>query len=60
LATALVVGYDPLALMLIYTLVFGLIFKSNPLPGNPSGLDVPSHLAPCVDSFPGTFFSSAW
>ncbi|MES2092836.1 MAG: ABC transporter permease [Actinomycetota bacterium] len=31
---------NPLALMLIYTLVFGLLFQSNPLPGNPSGLDV--------------------
>jgi lipopolysaccharide transport system permease protein len=31
---------NPLALMLIYSLVFGVLFKSNPLPGNPSGLDV--------------------
>lgn len=31
---------NPLALMLIYTLVFGLIFRSNPPPGDPSGLDV--------------------
>jgi len=31
---------NPLALMLIYTFVFGLIFRSNPPPGDPSGLDV--------------------
>ncbi|MGL4340350.1 MAG: ABC transporter permease [Rhodoglobus sp.] len=31
---------NPLALMLIYTFVFGLIFRANPLPGDPSGLDV--------------------
>jgi len=31
---------NPLALMLIYTFVFGLIFRSNPEPGDPSGLDV--------------------
>lgn len=31
---------NPLALMVIYTFVFGLIFRSNPSPGDPSGLDV--------------------
>ena len=31
---------NPLALMLIYTLVFGVLFQSNPLPGDPSGLNV--------------------
>ena len=31
---------NPLALMLIYTFVFGFIFRSEPEPGNPSGLDV--------------------
>ena len=31
---------NPLALMLIYTFVFGFIFRSQPEPGNPSGLDV--------------------
>lgn len=31
---------NPLALMLIYSLVFGVLFKSSPPPGKPSGLDV--------------------
>jgi lipopolysaccharide transport system permease protein len=31
---------NPLALMLIYSLVFGVLLKSNPLPGDPSGLHV--------------------
>lgn len=31
---------NPLALMVIYSFVFGLIFRSNPEPGDPSGLDV--------------------
>jgi ABC-2 type transport system permease protein len=31
---------NPLALMLIYTFVFGLIFRIQPAPGNPSGLNV--------------------
>lgn len=30
---------NPLALMLIYTFVFAFIFKSNPDPGDPSGLN---------------------
>jgi lipopolysaccharide transport system permease protein len=48
---------NPLALMLIYTLVFGFIFKSNPLPGNPSGLDVFALWLLC-GLLPWTFFSS--
>ena len=31
---------NPLALMLIYSLVFGVLFKSSPPAGNPSGIDV--------------------
>jgi len=31
---------NPLVLMVIYTFIFGFIFKSNPPPGNPSGLDI--------------------
>jgi len=31
---------NPLALMVIYTFVFGLIFRGDPEPGDPSGLDV--------------------
>jgi lipopolysaccharide transport system permease protein len=31
---------NPLALMLIYSLVFGVLFQSHPLPGNPSGLKI--------------------
>jgi lipopolysaccharide transport system permease protein len=31
---------NPLALMLIYTFVFGFIFRVRPLPGDPSGLNV--------------------
>lgn len=31
---------NPLALMLIYSFVFGLIFRGNPDAGDPSGLDV--------------------
>src|SRR4051794_23235489 len=30
---------NPLAAMLIYTFIFGFIFKINPPPGEPSGLD---------------------
>ena len=48
---------NPLALMLIYTLVFGLLFKSNPLPGNPSGLNVFALWLLC-GLLPWTFFSS--
>src|SRR5690348_10680339 len=31
---------NPLALMVIYTFVFGFIFRIQPEPGNPSGLDI--------------------
>src|SRR4051794_2793462 len=31
---------NPLATMAIFTLVFGVLFKQNPPPGRPSGLDV--------------------
>jgi lipopolysaccharide transport system permease protein len=31
---------NPLALMLIYSLVFGVLFKSSPPAGNPSGINV--------------------
>lgn len=31
---------NPLALMIIYSFVFGLIFRSDPPPGDPSGVDV--------------------
>lgn len=48
---------NPLALMLIYSLVFGLLFKSNPLPGNPSGLDVFALWLLC-GLLPWTFFSA--
>ena len=48
---------NPLALMLIYTLVFGFIFKSNPLPGDPSGLDVFALWLLC-GLLPWTFFSA--
>ncbi len=48
---------NPLALMLIYTLVFGVLFKSNPLPGNPSGLNVFALWLLC-GLLPWTFFSS--
>ncbi|WP_394771438.1 ABC transporter permease [Lacisediminihabitans sp.] len=48
---------NPLALMLIYTFVFGLIFRSNPRPGDPSGLDVFALWLLC-GLLPWTFFSS--
>lgn len=48
---------NPLALMLIYTLVFGLIFRSKPPPGDPSGLDVFPLWLLC-GLLPWTFFSS--
>ena len=48
---------NPLALMLIYTLVFGFLFKSNPLPGNPSGLDLFALWLLC-GLLPWTFFSN--
>ena len=48
---------NPLALMLIYTFVFGLIFRSNPAPGDPSGLDVFALWLLC-GLLPWIFFSS--
>ena len=48
---------NPLALMLIYTLVFGLLFKSNPLPGNPSGLNIFALWLLC-GLLPWTFFAA--
>ncbi|HEY8913999.1 ABC transporter permease [Lacisediminihabitans sp.] len=48
---------NPLALMLIYSLVFGVLFKSNPLPGDPSGLDVFALWLLC-GLLPWTFFSA--
>jgi len=48
---------NPLALMLIYTLVFGIIFKSNPEPGNPSGLNVFALWLLC-GLLPWTFFAN--
>jgi lipopolysaccharide transport system permease protein len=48
---------NPLALMLIYTLVFGLLFRSNPLPGDPSGLNVFALWLLC-GLLPWTFFSA--
>jgi lipopolysaccharide transport system permease protein len=47
---------NPLALMLIYTFVFGFIFRSEPDPGNPSGLDVFALWLLC-GLLPWTFFS---
>ena len=48
---------NPLALMLIYTFVFGFIFKSKPEPGNPSGLDIFPLWLLC-GLLPWTFFSN--
>lgn len=48
---------NPLALMVIYTFVFGLIFRSNPEPGDPSGLDVFSLWLLC-GLLPWIFFST--
>lgn len=48
---------NPLALMLIYTFVFGFIFRSNPPPGSPSGLDVFPLWLLC-GLLPWTFFAS--
>lgn len=48
---------NPLALMLVYTLVFGLLFRIKPLPGDPSGLDVFALWLLC-GLLPWTFFAS--
>jgi lipopolysaccharide transport system permease protein len=47
---------NPLALMLIYTFVFGFIFRSHPAAGDPSGLDVFALWLLC-GLLPWTFFS---
>lgn len=48
---------NPLALMLIYTLVFSFILKVNPNPGNPSGLNVFALWLLC-GLLPWTFFAN--
>lgn len=48
---------NPLALMLIYTFVFALIFRITPEPGDPSGIDVFALWLLC-GLLPWTFFSS--
>jgi lipopolysaccharide transport system permease protein len=48
---------NPLALMLIYTLVFGVIFPSKPSAGNPSGLNIFALWLLC-GLLPWTFFSA--
>ena len=48
---------NPLALMLIYTLVFGVIIKVRPDPGSPSGLDVFAVWLLC-GLLPWTFFAN--
>jgi lipopolysaccharide transport system permease protein len=48
---------NPLALMLIYSLVFGVLFQSKPPPGDPSGLDVYALWLLC-GLLPWIFFSA--
>lgn len=48
---------NPIALMLIYTFVFALIFRIRPEPGDPSGLDVFALWLLC-GLLPWTFFSA--
>ena len=48
---------NPLALMLIYTFVFGFIFRITPAPGDPSGLDVFALWLLC-GLLPWTFFAN--
>jgi len=48
---------NPLALMLIYTVVVGFIFRIKPAPGDPSGLDVFALWLLC-GLLPWTFLSS--
>jgi lipopolysaccharide transport system permease protein len=48
---------NPLALMLIYTLVFGVIFRVKPDPGDPSGLNVFALWLLC-GLLPWTFFAN--
>lgn len=47
---------NPLALMLIYTFVFSMVFRLSPGPGDPSGLDVFALWLLC-GLLPWTFFS---
>lgn len=49
---------NPLAAMLIYTVVFRFIIRVDPAPGNPSGLDVFPLWLLCA-LLPWSFFSSA-
>ena len=49
---------NPIALMLIYTFVFGFIFRVSPPPGDPSGVDVFPLWLLC-GLLPWVFFSSA-
>ena len=48
---------NPLALMLIYTIVFYFIFRAHPEPGKPSGLDVFALWLLC-GLLPWTFFAT--
>ena len=48
---------NPLALMLIYTFIFGLIFRIQPEPGDPSGLNVFALWLLC-GLLPWTFFAN--
>ncbi|MGV1034560.1 MAG: ABC transporter permease [Microbacteriaceae bacterium] len=48
---------NPLFQMLIYTFVFGFIFRATPAPGNPSGLNVFSLWLLC-GLLPWTFFAA--
>ncbi|MET4782117.1 ABC transporter permease [Glaciihabitans sp. UYNi722] len=48
---------NPLALMLVYTLVFSFLIKVKPLPGDPSGLNIFALWLLCA-LLPWTFFAS--
>lgn len=48
---------NPLAAMLIYTFIFGFIFRANPGPGDPSGLNVFALWLLC-GLLPWTFFAN--
>lgn len=48
---------NPLALMLVYTLVFSLLIRIKPLPGDPSGLNIFALWLLC-GLLPWTFFAS--
>lgn len=47
---------NPLATMLVYTIVFSFLFKASPRPGNPSGLDIYPLWLLC-GLLPWTFFT---